>query len=131
MGARAREHKIELFLNARVFNKRVGLVKNYYEIEWLGLTGHDFCGSFGRSCLPQLIQFCKDNPEYHIVSCDGPGRYINRLVAHQSFYMIGDGDKDPNLVLNSLLDPQWQVLYEDGVSSGLAEFDNIKNRRKA
>jgi len=129
--ARAGKNKSELLVSARDFNQRVGLVKDFYELEWLGLSGHDFCGSFGRSCLPQLVQFCDDNPEYHILTCDGPGRYVNRLVADKSFYMIGDGDKNPNLLLNRLLHPHWQVLYEDGVSAALAEMDNIKNRRKA
>lgn len=130
MGARARENKIELIVQSRDFNRRVGLIKNYYDLEWLGLSGHDFCGAFRRCFLPQLIQFCKENPEYHIVTSDGPGRLINRLVEEKSFYLIGVGDKDPALVLNYLLDPAWPVSYEDGVSAALAELDNLKNRRK-
>ena len=130
MGARASEHKIELFVTSRDFNRRVGLITNYYDLEWLGLTGHDFCGTFECRFLPQLIQFCKDNPEYHILTSSGPGRLINCLVEGNDFYKVGDGDKDPALVLNYLLDPQWLVSYEDGISSALAELDNVKNRRK-
>ena len=44
--------------------------------------------------------------------------------------MIGDGDQDPALVLNYLLDPQWPVLAEDGISAAQAELQNIKNRRQ-
>ena len=113
------------------FNRRVGLITIFYDLEWLGLSGHDFCGAFWRCFLPQLIQFCKENPEYHIVTSDGPGRLLNRLVEEKSFYMIGVGDKDPALVLNYLLDPAWPVSYEDGISEALAQLDNIKNRRKA
>ena len=130
MGARARENKIELIVQSRDFNRRVGLIKNYYDLEWLGLSGHDFCRAFRRCFLPQLIQFCKENPEYHIVTSDGPGRLINRLVEEKSFYLIGVGEKDPALVLNYLFDPHWPVSYEDGVSAALAELDNLKNRRK-
>ena len=130
MGARAREQKIELIVRSRDFNRRVGLITNYYDLEWLGLSGHDFSGLFRSRFLPQLIRFCKENPEYHILTSDGPGRLLNQLVEGKSFYMIGDGDKDPALVLNYLLDPQWPVSYEDGISEALAQLDNIKNRRK-
>ena len=130
MSARARENKIELIVESEEFNRRVGLITNFYDIEWLGLSGHDFCGSFRCCFLPQLIQFCKDNPEYHILTSDGPGRLINRLVYGKDFYKIGDGDTDPALVLNYLLDPQWPILWEDGISYALAELDHIKNRRK-
>ena len=130
MGARSRVNKIELMVESDRFNRRVGLITIFYDLEWLGLSGHDFSGLF-RSCfIPQLIQFCKENPEYHILTSGGPGRLLNHLVEGKSFYMIGDGDKDPALVLNYLLDPQWPISYEDGISEALAELNNIKNRRK-
>ena len=129
MGARAKENKIELIVASEDFNRRVGLINNYYDLEWLGLSGHDFCGAFEFGFLPQLIQFCEDNPEYHLLTCDGPGRLLNRLVQGKSFYKIGNGDTEPALVNNYLLDPQWPLLLEDGISSALTELDNIKNRR--
>ena len=131
MVARAKENKIELLVRYQDFNRRVGLVNNYCELEFLGLTGQDFSGAFRGRYLPQLVQFCKDNPDYHILSGDGPGRLVNRLILERNYYMIGDGDQDPALVLNYLLDPQWPVLAEDGISAALAELEHIKNRRKA
>ena len=130
MGARAREDKIELMVESDRFNRRVGLITNYYDLEWLGLNGHDFCGGFGSQHLPQLLRFCQENPDYHIVSCDGPGRCVNRLLLEKDFYMLANKDKDPALVLNYLLDPEWPTLLEEGISSALAELDHIKNRRK-
>ena len=129
MGARARENKIELMVESGDFNRRVGLITNFYDLEELGLSGHDFSGSFAQQCLPNLIQFCRENRAYHILSSDGPGRLLNRIVEGKTFYKIGDGDKDPVLVLNYLLDPQWPVAYEAGISAALAELDDIKNRR--
>jgi hypothetical protein len=45
--------------------------------------------------------------------------------------MIANGDKDPALMLNYLLDPNWLLNHEDGVSSALAELDDIKNGRQS
>jgi len=130
MGARANVQKIELILRSRDFNRRVGLISNYDDLEWLGLTGHCFAGSFSRKHLPDLLRFCAENPEYHIVTCDGPGRSVNRLLPDRDFYKIANGDKDPCLVLNYLLNPDLQVSWEDTISSTLAESDHIKNRSK-
>ena len=126
MSARAKENKIELMVQSEDFNRQVGLINNYYDLEWLGLTGQDFSGAFGSWHLPQLIDFCRENPEYHIVSSDGPGRFVNCLLPDKVQYMIANKDNDPALVLNYLLDPQWPLLWEDGISSALAELDNIK-----
>ena len=130
MGARARENQVELIVQSKEFKRRVGLISNYYDLEWLGLNGHDFCGVFGAGHLPQLISFCRENPEYHIVSCDGPGRSVNRLLFGKDFYQIASGDRNPAIVLNYLLDPKLMVSWEDAVSSALAVFDDVKNRIK-
>ena len=46
MGARAREDRIELYVSYSDFNRRIGLINNYYDLESLGLKGHDFSGCF-------------------------------------------------------------------------------------
>jgi hypothetical protein len=45
--------------------------------------------------------------------------------------MLANGDPDPALMLNYLLDPMWPLIYEEGVSSALAALDDIKNGRKS
>ena len=129
MDVRVKANKVELIVNSEEFNRRVGLISNFHELEWLGLSGHDFSGVFTSSFLPSLIEFCKCNSDHHILTCDAPGRLLNGLVEGEDFYMIGNGDKDPALVLNYLLDPLWPVAYEDGIRSALAELNNIKDRR--
>ncbi|MBM4254147.1 MAG: hypothetical protein FJ146_19450 [Deltaproteobacteria bacterium] len=131
MGARARVDKIELYVSYSDFNRRIGLINNYYDLVSLGLEGHDFSGCFMCDDLSQLIDFCREHRQYHIVTCDGPGRRVNRLIQGKDYYMLANGDRDPALVLNYLLDPDWPLSYEDGVSSALAELDNIKNGRKS
>ncbi len=131
MSARARPDKIELIVSFSDFNRRAGVITNFYDLWALGLRGHDFCGCFGYRDLPQLEAFCSNDDEYHIVTCDGPGRSVNRLIRGKHIYMIANGDRDPALTLNYLLDPEWEVSYEDGISSALAKLEDIKNGRKS
>lgn len=131
MGARVRENKVDLIVSLEDFYRRVGAVHNYYELEWLGLTGHDFCGVFVGQLLPLLLTFCDENPEYHIVSSVGVGHFVNRLVHEGDFHMIARGDRDPAIELNFLLDPQWPLIYEEGMAAAFAEINHIKNSRKS
>jgi len=131
MGARAKEKKVELMVNRREFFDRVGMVTNYYELVGLGLDGHDFCGLFSKKILPELRTFCTDNPEYHLVSSAGVGRFVNSLREDADFYMIAKGDRNPALELNFLLDPKWPAIYEEGMATAIAEINNIKNGRKS
>ena len=129
MGARAKENHVELIVKYTAFKSRVGLITNYYDLEWLGFTGHDFSGSFDPCHVPQLEAFCSDNPDHHIVSCVAPGRYVNTLVTGDHIYLLANKDKDPSIVLNHLLDPEWSLIVEDGIGTALAEIHDIKNRR--
>ena len=130
MGARAKENHVELIVNYDEFYRRVGLVTNYYDLEWLGFSGHDFAGSFNSCHLPQLLTFCDQNPDHHIVSVVEPGRYVNKFVKGSRSYKLADKDKDPSIILNHLLDPKWPLVVEDGIRAALAEIRDIKNRRK-
>ena len=98
MGARAKENHVELIVNYDEFYRRVGLVTNYYDLEWLGFSGHDFAGSFNSCHLPQLLTFCDQNPDHHIVSVVAPGRYVNKFVKGSRSYKLADKDKDPSIV---------------------------------
>ncbi|MBM4254140.1 MAG: hypothetical protein FJ146_19415 [Deltaproteobacteria bacterium] len=129
MGAKANQTKVELLVNYDEFFVRVGAVRNFYELEWLRLTGHDFCGMFGKAQLPALKNFVAQHPTYHIVSSLRNGRYANRLCADANSYLIANGDRDPSLELNFLLDPQWPLIYEEGMAAAIAELNNIKNSR--
>ena len=61
----------------------------------------DSCtGIFYPRRLPELILFCQNNPEYHIMSFLGDTFIdVNAMVEKASFYLLGRGDKDPDLML--------------------------------
>ena len=106
-------------------------VKTCNDLEWLGFSGHDFAGSFNPCHLPRLLTFCDQNPDHHVVSIVAPGRYVNKLVPGEDHtYLLANNDKDPCIILNHLLDPEWPLIVEDSVSAALAEIRDIKNRRK-
>ncbi|MBM4254139.1 MAG: hypothetical protein FJ146_19410 [Deltaproteobacteria bacterium] len=131
MGARAKTNKAELMVNYKEFFHRVGAVKNFYELERLGLTGHDFSGCFDPNLLPILESFITKNPTYHLVSGVGNGRVVNRRCTDARSYLIANGDRDPLLELNFLLDPRWPLIYEEGMAAAMAEINNIKNGRNS
>jgi hypothetical protein len=51
MAAQGYKHKIELTLQSKEFKRRVGLITNYYELEWLRLGGNDFL----RECEKDVV----------------------------------------------------------------------------
>ena len=128
MGAVANENKMTLLVDIDEFNDRVGLVWDYYELEWLGFKPFDYCGHFDPDILPQLLDFCRLNPEYHIVSGFRGGRKINKLVPDARCYWLANGDRDPSLLLNFLHDPNLPLVMEEIITAAAAVFRDIKNR---
>jgi len=131
MVATANPNLIELYTDFVAFDERVGLILNYYSLEFLGLAGQGFSGCFGPNSSADLLEFCRANPEFHVVTCVAPGRYVNKYQDGGHLYFLGQGDRNPTLVLNHLISPEWQLINEDTISSALAELDKIKSLRKA
>lgn len=130
MGARVNENRIELLVDSGEFRARVGMIEDYLELEWLGFKLNNICGIFRSQDLPNLIAFCRDHPNYHIVSSLGSGRYINKYDPSARSYALANGDKNRSLALNYFLNPQWPLIVEDTISKALTELQNIKDRNK-
>ena len=128
MGAKAKHDKMTLIVDIDEFYDRVGLVWDYYELEWLGLKPFDFGGYFDSDEIPRLLEFCNLNPEYHIVSGFRGGRKINKFVPDARGYWLAIGDKDPSLLLNFLLDPKLPLIMEDVITEATAVLRDVKNR---
>ena len=126
MSASARENRIELIVDINIFYKRVGMVDNYYELEWLGFKTHYFSGSFEAESVPELLKFCQENLDYHIVSYTDHGRYENKYVPGHVLYRLANGDRDPTLVLNHLVDPNRVLIAEEVVCAALAVLHDVK-----
>jgi len=130
MGASGYGDRIELIVDISEFYRRVGLVAYYLELEWLGLVPNFCSGFFWGEDLPQLQQFCRGNPQYHIVSTTSPGRLVNKYVPGAKIYYLADGDRNPNLVLNPLVSPKRALVDEEVVCSALAIINNVETSDK-
>ena len=128
MGALSKQRNIEFTFSMDEFERRVGLISDYEELSWLGFNIDNFCGIFHPWRLAELLDFCRLNCDYHVVTGIGPGRYINRCVPDGGSYFLARGTKNPGLMVNYLLDPEWPLILEDGISAALAVFSDIKNR---
>ena len=126
MSATAREDHIELLVDINEFFDRVGIVGNYLELEWLGFKIESFSGSFRSERLPDLQHFCHENLDYHIVTYTGKGRYENRYVPGKVIYRLANGDRNPCLVLNHLIDPNRALVAEKTVCAVLAMLNDVE-----
>ncbi|MBM4254011.1 MAG: hypothetical protein FJ146_18750 [Deltaproteobacteria bacterium] len=128
MVARFQVDRTLLLVNHDDFRQRVGLIENYYELSKLGFPLNNLSGIFRPADLSELVEFCQSNARYHIVSYLGEGHYKNKLVPHAKSFALANGDNDPSIALNDLLDPELPVIDEDTISEALAVLDYIKNR---
>lgn len=84
--------------NLKEFRRRTILVVDL-DFEFINITPNSRLGIFNRERLSELVDFCKDNPEYHIISfLENGGVEINDAVEAAALYMLGRGDKDPDLM---------------------------------
>ena len=130
MSATGREDHIELILDINEFMRRVGCVKSYLELEWLGFKTESYGGSFRARRLPELFAFCAENPEYHIMTYTDPGRIANKYVPEKALYFLAKGDRNPCLVLNHLIDPARALVAEKTVCAALAVLNDVNTGDK-
>ena len=125
MGATGREDHIELIVDMDEFCRRVGFVSSHLELEWLGFQTESYGGSFRARRLPELFACCAENPEYHIMTYTDLGRIANTYVPDRDLYLLARGDKNPNLVLNHLIDPARALVAEETICSALAVLNDV------
>jgi len=119
-GATGQEDRVELMVDINEFYNRTGLIASYLRLIALGFNVEHYGATFRPDRLPDLIEFCESNPEYHILTCMAPGRTVNRYVEGKNLYRLGNGDKNPYLVLNIFVDPARALVAEEMVCSAIA-----------
>lgn len=82
----------------REFRIRTGFVMDL-DFEFLDIVPSTRLGCFARSRLSELVDFCQNNPEYHIIShLRRVPIKVNAVVEAAAFYLLGEGDADPELM---------------------------------
>jgi len=129
MGAFNRD-KTQLTTSFEDFYDRVKLICSYKEVEWLGLKPKSISGQFFSDDIDTLKEFCRDNTDYHIVTCTDGTRLENRLILGHQIYLLAIGDKNPQIVVNWSLAPDFHLQLEEEVCEILAVLRDVKNGRK-
>jgi hypothetical protein len=86
------------------FMKQIGML-GPDEFWDLGFVNTCFFSAFSQDEAEIAKKFCKDNPQYHIISRIyrgiKPARYVNKYLPEAFSLYLGNGDADPDL--NSLI----------------------------
>ena len=90
---------MEISDDLHAFFKRVGKVWIYDELRFLDLEPQMMTGEFLAHQVQSLIDFCRSNPDYHIIS-GFQGKVYNKFEPEARIYYLADGDADPDLLLD-------------------------------
>lgn len=83
------------------FKEEVKIIDDWRRLHKLGL----FCktssrGAFELSETDEMIDFCKQNPQFHIVSTFPDGLTWNRFHPKAETYYLAEGNPEPYFVLD-------------------------------
>ena len=98
MTASGSEDRVELMVDIHQYFRRVGMISDFRELAWLGFDMGIYLSIFPQHLAAQLLTFCRENPEYHVVTSVDPGRWVNKYVPDCRCYKLANGDKNPNRV---------------------------------
>ena len=68
------------------------------QFDGLGIDPSREFGDFYVDRLDDLLKFCKNNPQYHIISNLSSGVSLNSPSLAAYSYELGQGDSDPDLI---------------------------------
>ncbi len=77
------------------FHNRTKPIRDHFDLD--DIFPDTLTGVFFPSRLKELIQYCTERPEYHIMSYLPKQVKVNRAVDAACFYLLGTGDADPDL----------------------------------
>ena len=88
---------MKIIFDSQEFSERTQLVGDH--LDFFGIEPDTRLGHFFPNRLDELLRYCEQYPEFHIVSelKNGAGK-INRPIENAVFYLLAEGDADPNLI---------------------------------
>jgi hypothetical protein len=78
------------------FFDTVGLIIDQRRLRALGLQIENVTGTISPHEIEDVLDFCAQNPQYHVVSMIGEGIFLNRYDPRGDRFQLCDGDNDPN-----------------------------------
>ncbi len=79
------------------FRRRTSVLVDY-EFEDVNIIPDSIIGVFNHHRLEELLKFCKENPDYHIISEVSYSLYFNKVLPQAEQFYLGQGDANPDLV---------------------------------
>jgi len=101
------------------FYCRIGLIRDLYLLQDLGILSDNAIGGFWPSKLPKLVEFCQENPAYHIVSWKDFNLY-NRVSKEADGFYLADGDREPEM--ESIMPPEIITIVESFIYQVLQNY---------
>jgi hypothetical protein len=87
-----------LFTDYCEFATETGRMKDWRLLERLGFSPKlPSISMYELSELPRLKAFCREHPEFHIMSYVAQHFIVNRIDRRAIWYALGDGNSDPDL----------------------------------
>ena len=128
-GATKEEEYLDITVDDAGFYEKTGVLYPS-QLQELGFEGDHLYCAFRQSDVKMLLELCDKDPRYHIISgkC---GRFENRYVPDRNIYMLAEGDKNPNLVLDMCLKKNPHLLMEEMLDKALAMHHSIDRGDKA
>ncbi len=103
---------MQVFRYSYPFTRLVGIIACPDDLSELGLKEFILRGIFPPQNSAELINFCKKNPEYHIVSYVNSNMKVNKYIPGASFYFLADGDPNPQLLYSTALSDEELEIFE-------------------
>lgn len=87
--------------NYHSFCRQVGMIFHVPDLKQLGLQTENIGGAFRGDDVDDLLDFCAQNPQFHVVTSLGKGMYVNRYHSKGLSFFLANGDRSPDLMLNA------------------------------
>ncbi len=69
-----------------------------YEFEDADIIPDSIIGTFDNHRLDELIEFCSENSDFHIISVLNVGLFFNKILPNAQEFYLGQGDANSDLV---------------------------------
>ncbi|MBF0441546.1 MAG: hypothetical protein HQK54_06550 [Oligoflexales bacterium] len=125
-----RENDLDVTEDYNLFIERTGLLLSQRQVTALGIRTDNIGATFWESSTGMLLDFCKENPMYHVVTIIRPGRIENRYIPRKNIYMLASGDKNPKLVLDMCLKKDPNLFIEGMLEEALAMSCSVDRGHK-
>lgn len=102
---------MRILTNLGEFDREVGMIWDYYLLVDLGLPcGTSLVGDFYHEALPELLNLCEFQREFHIVTFTGGGLILNFCDHSGVKYKLADGNADPEIILDYRHEIDWVAM---------------------